>query len=135
MDIEAKRRQRLIAIASIVFVLFAIAAVILAIIDAQKTAKIDILVAPSSAKIKIDNTKFKTSGTSKYYPGEYTVVISAQGFETTETTIKLEKDQTTNLYLYLQPDSENQDFYKEHPAEATLVQRINDLHSSLNTTQ
>lgn len=131
MDIEAeaKRRQKLIIVACIAFLLFSIFAIVMAIIDAQKTAKIEVLVAPSFAKVEIDHTKLKTSGTSKYYPGEYTVTISADGFESTETTLNLEKDQTATLYLYLQPTTENYNFYLENKTESNLVQRINDLRT------
>lgn len=131
-EIYAKRRKNLIIIGIIAFIILVIFAIIGFIIDAQKTATLDILVAPSFAKVEIRNKKYVSTANIRLKPGEVTAYVTAQGFETEEVILNLTKNEEAQIYLSLNPTDENADFYVNNPEEADLVQRINERLVNIN---
>lgn len=108
------------------FILFAIFAIILAFINAQKTATVDIIIAPSTATITVDQHSFKTKETARYFPGNYLVKISAPGFVEQTLEVELSNQQTTHIYIALEPTDQNANYYDIHPEEASIRQAVQD---------
>lgn len=128
-----EKRRKYLLIASIIgFFVLVIFIIIAFILDSQKTATVDVLVAPSFSQIEIDGHKLKTVGQQRLKPGEYIAKISADGFETQEIPITLIENEETKLYLVLNPTSDNSDFYDNNSKEANLAQRINEALVSIN---
>lgn len=99
------------------------------LINYDKTATLDLYVAPSSAEISIGKEKIKSEGKIKLKPGNYTINISKAGFTTFTKELYLEPEKTTTLYEYLTPTSENHEYYQTHPEEQSRVQHISDLNA------
>ncbi len=121
---EKPRPKTLFIISMCAFVAIAIAVIILAIIDARKTASLEILVAPSFANVELDQHNFGSNQTVKYYPGDYKVTVSAPGFTPQELDLALTTHQTSQLYLYLTPEDGSLDFYSRNPEEDNLLQEV-----------
>ncbi len=131
MNDSQKKRAIMIGIFGLVigFVLI----IILFIQNLAKGADLEILIAPSFAKVEMDGKKFPTDKTVKYYPGEYTVKVSAEGFVEQSAKVVLEKGQQTSLYLYLEPTEENAKFYTENYDEDVLMQEIAEKQNDLDS--
>ena len=80
----------------------------------KKDAELYVLVAPSTATIKIDGHKVK-NGRVPIRSGEHKVVVSADGLETKEQSFTISKGETKSLYLTGQNNSF--DYYKYYPDE------------------
>lgn len=131
-EIYAKRRKQLFIVGVIAFIILIVIVIFLFIVDSQKTASVDILVAPSFAKVEINGKKYKSKTTTRVKPGEATAVISADGFESQEINLTFEKDVETKVYVILNPTTGNADFYKNNPTEANLAQRISEALVRIN---
>lgn len=81
-------------------------------------AKVNIVVAPSIAKVKIDGGEYNSTGEFRIKPGEYEAEIYADGFISKSVNITAVKDETVNLYEYLDPTDENANWYNEHDSDA-----------------
>lgn len=89
------------------------------------SATLDVMVAPSIATVKVGDNVFATSGEFKMMPGEYSVEISAEGFETKIGKITLKADETSSLNLYLNSnDDTTADWYETHAGDALVVGEI-----------
>ena len=83
------------------------------------------MVAPYIATIKVGDLEFGASGEYNMVPGEYEVTISADGFETKTGKISLKEDETSELKLYLLPNTETtMNWYNEHAEDALIVGEI-----------
>ena len=108
MNGERSKQFKLFAIAgiAIIAVLIIIAAII-KVNDASKNATLSILVAPSNAKITIAGKEYK-NGIYKLKPqGSQSVTIEADGFESQNLTVDINKNQAAKIQLTLKPKNNN----------------------------
>ena len=101
------------------------------IINRDKTATIDILVAPSDAVLTIDGKVYPTDATLKIEPGTYAVKIEKSGFIAFNGTIKATADETAYLYEFLNEEDENGTFYKDHEQDNLRTQQISDKKADI----
>ena len=121
------RKQLLIGV---VIVLVGIVAVSIyfIIMNVINSATINITVAPSIAEVMIDGVKYGANGSHKMAPGEYEIVVSAEGFKTETETIEVGANETANILLYLNPEEGN-DWYKEHPEDALIMGEVDNAET------
>ena len=88
------------------------------------SAKVNIMVAPYIAKVKIGDNEYDVSGEYKIKPGEYNVEISADGFEPLSLSITAIKGETVAVREYLNPLEENKNWYIEHEGDGLVAGEI-----------
>ena len=87
-------------------------------------------VAPYTATVKVGESVYEVSGEYKMMPGEYAVEVSAEGFETKTGKITLNADETSDLFLYLEPNTEETvNWYETHAEDALIVGEIQNLET------
>ena len=94
------------------------------IINADKTATIEVLVAPSDSTLTIDGRNFPTKTTIRIKPGTYSVKIEKDGFISYNNSITAEDKRTVYLYEYLNEEDENGTFYQNNEEENQRTQQI-----------
>lgn len=114
--ILSKKTIKTIIIATICGFIFIIA---LFIIDRVRNATIEILVAPTFAKVEINGKTYPSKKTIKTTPKdeEFTAIVSADGFETKEITFKVEKNQTSYIYVSLNNKESGEQWYLNQSGE------------------
>jgi len=116
-----KDNRFLLATAAIAFVLIVVViAVTTAIIDSYKTARIDVLVAPKSASVKINGGNYN-NGSHRVTPGVFTVVITKDGFDSYEESFSLAAGETKDLAVYLVQTDGGWDWYLTHPEDDMIM--------------
>ena len=115
--------KRIVLIIAAVFALIVVIFTIYWIIEAPKTATIDVVVAPVSANIKVGNIQFH-NGQHRIEPGTYNVEISKDGFGSYSGTITLEKGQTEKLYVCLQKNENNTEYYSNNQEDADACWQV-----------
>jgi hypothetical protein len=121
-----KDNRRLLAVVAIAFVaILVLIAVITGIIDARKTATIDVLVAPESASVKINGHNYK-NGLHKVEPGDFTVVITKDGFNSYEESFSLASGENKDLAVYLLQTDGGYDWYLSHPDDDIIMTGVGD---------
>lgn len=121
------RNRKILSIFAVIgLIFFIVIAIVLAIFDSRKTARLNILISPSFATVKIDNHIFKTEDDIRYFPGTYTAEISAEGFIPQSIPIELIANQEEHLYIALVPTPENSDYYEQNPRESGRLQAVID---------
>ena len=68
-------------------------------------------------------------GEYKIAPGEYEVEVSAEGFVTKNGTIVARENEISDLQIYLEPTSENANWYNEHPDEGLILGEIKNYYT------
>lgn len=131
----ARNRKNLFVASIIGFAIVIIFVLVLTIINIQKSATLDIIVAPINATVNIDGHKFKTNEIAKYYPGAYTTEISADGFVSQSFTLELTANQESHLYIALEPTPENSDYYDKNPSESGRRQAVYDANYQLGSDE
>ena len=101
------------------------------IVNHDKTATIEILVAPSDATVLIDGKSYPTDTKIKIKPGTYAVKIEKNGFISFNGTIKANMNETSFLYEYLNEVDENGTYYKDNEKESLRTQHISDKKADL----
>lgn len=101
------------------------------IINRDKTATIEILVAPTDAEVRIDGKIFPTKATVKIEPGTYAVQIKKENFIDFNGTITAKADETAYIYEFLNEENESGTFYKDNEKEAARAQEISDKKSDI----
>lgn len=110
------------------FLAIAIIIVTIAIFNTFKSSTLDILVAPASATVTIDNKIYK-NGTHKFYPGTYHVKIEKENFTTKELDITLNNNEISTLYTYLLESDGSYSWYLSHKDDSMLLTKIGDKTS------
>lgn len=82
---------------------------------------IDITVAPAVAKVMLDGREYAATREYKIQPGEYEVVVTAEGFETKTGRLVAVAGERVEIALYLEPTAENANWYLEHPEDARTM--------------
>lgn len=76
---------------------------------------VDITVVPSDATVQVDNTSFTNKKSVYLKPGNYTVTVSKDGFESTTQEITVSEDTTAHIIAALYPvSSDATAWYNEH---------------------
>lgn len=119
MDFLAKYKKTVIG-GILALVLIIGVSVYFIVDDMAKTAKVKIVVSPSIATVKIDGKAYGTYGEFKVRPGEYTVEISAEGFEPKNGKLKAVENETVEIKTYLEIEEGN-NYYAEHPEDAVVL--------------
>lgn len=129
---DSNEKQKKIFKASILVITIAILATIIFFtinhfLNLDKTAEIQILVAPSDAIVTIDGKIYKTNETIKIIPGTYDVKIDKTGFISYHNSLEAKANEITYLYEYLNEENENGTFYKDNEKESNIAQKISDF--------
>lgn len=120
--------KRTIIIAVAVFVAIAIIfSVYWVVIESPKTATIDVVVAPVSADVKVGNVRFN-NGKHRIEPGTYDVEITKEGFGGYTGSITVEAGGTEKLYVCLQKDENNTDYYSSHQEDADACWQVEEYN-------
>jgi len=91
--------------------------------NSKDSAQIDLLVAPSDSKVKIDGKGVK-SGMTKVTPGQHLVSVTRAGFISQQQNVTVADKETHFVGIILVSNSPGTaDWYKTHDAD--LVQSIN----------
>lgn len=98
---QIKQRPLLTAIV-IFFVVFVIIAIIVLIQVLPEPTRIDISVSPRDATIRV-NSKTYNNGIHDIEAGKYTINVSKDGFLPYEGAVSVEANQTTNIWVALEP--------------------------------
>lgn len=121
-----KKQQKIAIIIGLTFVaVVIILSIVGLIINAAKTATLELTVAPESAEISIDGKQYK-NGVYHFEPGTYHIEIKKEGFNGFEKDIELAANKTTYLYHYLTSSDGSLDWYDKHPKDAMLLNTIGD---------
>lgn len=125
-DEVEKRKKWLIGGAVTILVLILVISLGFLVYDRIFSARVNIMVAPSIAKVKIDDMEFSsTANMVKMQPGEYRVEVSAEGFDTKTGKLILKADETGDVRLYLESNDEStKDWYDTHAGDALVVGEI-----------
>lgn len=105
------------------FVLFMVAAIILIIYYIMNPCTIEILVAPESSTITINDKVYK-NGTYRMPVGEYHLSISKDGFISQEYDFELKYNDQKKLFYILEQTDGTSSWYEEHPEDNELVYEI-----------
>ena len=141
---DSNNKQKKYVKASIVFVValfigFVIYSVTTWLLNIDKTATIEVLVAPNDAVVKIDGKTYPTESKIKIKPGTYAVQIEKDGFISYNGSIKAIADETSYLYEFLNETDENGNYYNDHESDNARTQQISDkkadvFHEKYNGT-
>ena len=114
IDFIKKHKILISAITSVVIVILVL---IYVSIKMTFSASLDVLVVPTDATIMIDGEKFENGIYENLAVGKRKVVISREGFDTSEFEIELKRDEKTRLYAHL---GGNQEWYDNLTDQTTL---------------
>lgn len=119
--------MRIVVIIAVVIVAIIAVALIYWIIESPKTGKVDIVVAPVSSTVKIGDKTFK-NGNHRIEPGTYDVSISKDGFGSYTGKITIEDGKTEKLYVCLEKDENNTDYYSSHQEDADACWQVEEYN-------
>ncbi|MBP5674899.1 PEGA domain-containing protein [Candidatus Saccharibacteria bacterium] len=129
------KQKKIVRLTGVILVVAFIGVIIYSIINLivnhDKTATIEILVAPSDATVLIDGKSYSTDTKIKIKPGTYAVKIEKDGFISFNGTIKANMNETSFLYEYLNEVDENGTYYKDNEKELLRTQHISDKKADL----
>lgn len=110
----------------IIDIIIALIIATILIVRALKSSTLDILIAPTTATVKINGEVYPSSGSFNFFPGTYEVEISADNFETQKYTLNLEKDSIQKLYTYLTGENGDLSVYNTLDSQETYLLRTLD---------
>ena len=97
---QMSNRIKLIIAAAVIFVIAVIAILIAFIINIPKTATIEVIVAPSDAKILIGEKRYK-NGTHKIEPGDYSIAVTRDDFSPYASEFTIGDGETKKILVCL----------------------------------
>ena len=113
-------------VAGLIFLIFFTIILVISAFNIHDTVEVEILVAPASATVKIDDKNYD-NGTFRIPVGEHSVYIEKEGFISQEFTINT---MTTNkIYAYLKQSDDSLSWYYDHESDALLLTKIGDFLS------
>ena len=104
---------------------FIISLIAIFLIHNSKTATIDILFAPASARLTINGHEYQ-SGAYRVSPGELNGELSMEGLKTKTFSIEAIEDHTTKIYLYLTGKDDDFTYYENNEADFLLLETVGD---------
>lgn len=102
---------------------------IIAIIEALKTARVNILVAPVDATIRIDGWRF-SNGSHRVFPGKKHVEISYSNMTTVSFDIDCESGHTAAINRYLVGENNDFSYYTKSAKSYEILKLLADKESS-----
>lgn len=127
-----KHRRALLIVAIMFFIFIIIISIFNITWQNLHSAKINLLIAPTIASVKIGDDTYSAVGEYNIIPGNYNVMISADGFESKTGSLTAVAGETTEISLYLTPTAENSDWYATHPGDALIMGEIKNTASLAN---
>lgn len=124
---QMSNRIKLIIAGVVIFIIAVIAILIAWIIDIPKTATIEVIVAPSDAKILIGEKRYK-NGTHKIKPGDYSIAVTRDDFSPYASEFSIEDGETKKLLVCLNENDGNT-WYDEHKEDDDICRRAAELAS------
>ena len=125
--------KKLIITAIAIFAIILGVSLYFIITNAQKTAVVNILVAPSSSTISINGKKY-TNGNYKVRPGSYQAVISKDGFESQTIDFEATEAEETFIYTYLE-QTDGDDWYENNEGDNMIRGSINAYKTEKKVTE
>lgn len=108
----------------VVLCIVAIFAVIISNIKPEKTY-ISVNIAPTFATVNIDGQEYR-SGTYEISPGNYSVTISADGFEPKTINLEVISGKTTPVSAYLLNKKEGLSYFERNAADISVLETLSD---------
>ncbi len=134
---ERQQKVKLgIIVSGAAFALFVIVAISLYIYNLRFSAQLNIVVAPTFAKVEIAGRKFSSEEIAKVEPGETTAKITADGFQPQEVNLTIAEDGENNLYAYLLPEGdEGLSWYAKNDAEGMRLTAVSDAQARIASVE
>lgn len=123
-DYIYQHKKKLAVLAALALILILAISLTHLIIDRVNSATVNIVVAPSIAKVRIGDREYEADGSYKLPPGEYEVFVTAEGFVSKTLYLNLPEDAESDLKLYLEPEDDGNDWYEQHPLDALIVGEV-----------
>ncbi len=123
------RNHKVISGVILVNVIAVICLVVAIIIHNNKTATIDIVVAPNDAKILINGQSYNNYSSVDLLPGNYKAEISMDGMQTRTVDFSLGDGAFYRLYAYLLDDSGSFKYYNTRPDEVGILETIMEFNT------
>ena len=124
---QMSNRIKLIIAGVVIFVIAVIAILIAWIINIPKTATIEVIVAPSDAKILIGEKRYK-NGTHKIEPGDYSIAVTRDNFSPYASEFSIEEGETKKLLVCLN-EIDGNTWYDEHKEDDDICRKAAELAS------
>ena len=124
---QMSNRIKLIIAGVVIFVIAVIAILIAWIINIPKTATIEVIVAPSDAKILIGEKRYK-NGTHKIEPGDYSIAVTRDNFSPYASEFSIEEGETKKLLVCLN-EIDGNTWYDEHKEDNDICRKAAELAS------
>ena len=124
---QMSNRIKLIIAGIVIFVIAVIAILIAWIINIPKTATIEVIVAPSDAKILIGEKRYK-NGTHKIEPGDYSIAVTRDDFSPYASEFSIEEGETKKLLVCLN-EIDGNTWYDEHKEDDDICRKAAELAS------
>ena len=124
---QMSNRIKLIIAGVVIFVIAVIAILIAWIINIPKTATIEVIVAPSDAKILIGEKRYK-NGTHKIEPGDYSIAVTRDDFSPYASEFSIEEGETKKLLVCLN-EIDGNTWYDEHKEDDDICRKAAELAS------
>lgn len=113
MEVRSSVNKKIVRISAILIFLVLLFIIFNLIIDGLRNARVNILVAPYGAKVKIDGVE--VDGSTRFYPKKNVEVeISKDGFLSKKINIDLESNKTALVHTYLLDEKNGFDKYREN---------------------
>ncbi len=124
-----KNRKKIIIIATcIIMAILAISAAFI-VENILNSATLNIMVAPTNAKVLINGREYSSEGEYKIRPGEYTAEISADGFIARTENFTVEDGGMEKLWLFLDPEDGNPNWFYDNPRDGLIVGAIREVYT------
>lgn len=124
---QMSNRMKMAIGAAVVFAVAVIVVLIVWIINIPKTATIEVIVAPSDAKILIGEKRYK-NGTHKIEPGDYSVAVTRDDFSPYASEFSIEEGETRKILVCLN-EIDGNTWYSEHKEDNDICRRAAELAS------
>ena len=124
---QMSNRIKLIIAGVVIFIIAVIAILIAWIINIPKTATIEVIVAPSDAKILIGEKRYK-NGTHKIEPGDYSIAVTRDDFSPYASEFSIKEGETKKLLVCLN-EIDGNTWYDEHKEDDDICRRAAELAS------
>ena len=114
-------------IAVVLAIALVIAIVIIISLQLARNARLVVMVAPTSATVKINGIAY-TNGTYNLYPGKAKVEISKDGFDKKEYDLEIKAHETATIYAAL-AQGDDYSWYKTHGKDYEILKLVGDKAS------
>ena len=104
--VRAFFRNKWVRLILVIDVLVLVAMVVIMVINAMKTAVINISVTPLDAVVMVDGHEYENGWSYRLMPGEHEVAISHEGFVTKTFNVEIGSDEIANMTTYLVGEGE-----------------------------